>query len=155
MNILAIDPGTTQSGWVLIDNKELCPLGNVGIWDNERMLNINMQNYGYVVIERVGSYGMRVGQEVFDTAWWAGRFFQAAKEKNDCHMIFRRDVKLHICGRANAKDADIKQALIDRFAYGQKNSGKGTKTAPGWFHGFHDDIWQAYALAVTFADAMK
>ena len=39
-----------------------------------------------------------------------------------------------------------------RFAHGQPNHGKGTKAQPGWFYGFHADIWQAYALAVYAAD---
>lgn len=32
------------------------------------------------------------------------------------------------------------------------NRGKGTKTAPGWFHGFAADVWQAYALGVYAID---
>jgi hypothetical protein len=31
-----------------------------------------------VVIEKIESYGMAVGAEVFDTVWWAGRFAEAA-----------------------------------------------------------------------------
>ena len=53
---------------------------------------------------------------------------------------------------AKAKDSNIRQALVDRFAPGQPNYGKGTKAQPGWFYGFNADIWQAYALAVYAAD---
>lgn len=64
----------------------------------------------------------------------------------------RLPVKLHHCHDSKAKDANIVQALIDRFASGQPNRGKGTVKSPGWFFGFKDDIWQAYALAVYAAD---
>ena len=61
-------------------------------------------------------------------------------------------MKIHHCGSVKAKDANITQALVDRFASGVPNHGKGSKASPGWFYGFKADIWQAYALAVYTAD---
>ena len=72
-----------------------------------------------------------------------------------CDLIYRKDVKLHLCHTTKAKDSNITQALIDRFASGEPNRGKGTKAAPGWFYGFKADIWQAYALAVLAADTRE
>ena len=46
------------------------------------------------------------------------------------------------------------QALVDRFAPGQPNHGKGTKAEPGFFYGFRADVWQAFALAVYAADQL-
>ena len=50
----------------------------------------------------------------------------------------------------------MKQALIDRFAPGVPNGGKGIVNKkvkqPGWFYGFKGDIWQAYAVGVTYYD---
>jgi hypothetical protein len=54
----------------------------------------------------------------------------------EAELVYRRDVKLHHCHSAKAKDANITQALIDRFAPGVPNRGKGTKAEPGWFYGF-------------------
>jgi hypothetical protein len=81
---------------------------------------------------------------------WIGRF--AERSPVTPELVYRRDVKLHHCHSAKAKDANITQALIDRFAPGVPNKGKGTKAEPGWFYGFRADIWQSYALAVYVAD---
>lgn len=66
--------------------------------------------------------------------------------------IYRRDEKLCLCGTMAARDANIIQALVDRYAPGQPNRGKGTKKCPGFFYGFHADVWQAMAVAVTYFD---
>jgi hypothetical protein len=71
-----------------------------------------------------------------------------------CDLVYRADVKLHHCHSSKAKDSNITQALIDRFASGVPNHGKGSKAAPGWFYGFKADIWAAYALAVYTADTL-
>jgi hypothetical protein len=84
---------------------------------------------------------------------WIGRFDSwPTSRPTDPELVYRRDVKLHHCHSAKAKDANITQALIDRFAPGVPNRGKGTKAEPGWFYGFKADIWAAYALAVYVAD---
>ncbi|MFI5426084.1 hypothetical protein [Aeromicrobium sp. UC242_57] len=85
---------------------------------------------------------------------WIGRFLEKATEwiSPDVDLIKRNPVKVHHCHSARAKDSNIIQALVDRFAPGQKNHGKGTKAEPGFFYGFKADIWQAMALAVYAAD---
>ena len=98
----------------------------------------------------IASYGMPVGKEVFETCVWIGRFQQAAPI--GMRLEYRKDVKLHHCYSVKATDSNITQALIDRFACGVRNRGKGTKDDPGWFYGFRADIWQAYALAVYDTD---
>ena len=99
-----------------------------------------------IVIEKVESYGMAVGAEVFDTVWWAGRFAEAAC-RVPVVMFPRRAVKLALCGDSRAKDANILQALIDRFG----GSGAiGRKAAPGPLYGISRDVWSALAIAVTY-----
>jgi hypothetical protein len=104
----------------------------------------------------VASYGMAVGADVFETCVWIGRFVQRLEQFGvEAELVKRNPVKLHHCHSSKAKDGNIAQALVDRFAPGQPNRGKGTKAKPGWFYGFHADIWQAYALAVYAADTAE
>lgn len=156
--ILSIDPGNTESGWALIDADTHRPI-QFGKTNNDELrqmlkgdpsgLDLGLTADKYVV-EMVASYGMAVGKDVFETCVWIGRFIECVQ--GDAELVYRREVKMHHCGTSKAKDSNITQALIDRFASGQPNHGKGTKAEPGWFYGFKADIWQSYALAVYIAD---
>lgn len=155
--ILAIDPGCTESAYVIMD-EQLKPLEFDKVVNYELLKfieNIEERPYAvnYFAIEMVASYGMAVGEEVFNTCVWIGRFYQEAYNRIPrLGFIYRKDEKMNLCHSMNAKDGNIIQALIDRFAYGVPNKGKGTKKNPGWFYGFKKDIWQAYAIGVTYYD---
>ena len=158
--LLAIDPGSSESGWVLIDTGTCRPLEfgkdeNAGLLDR---LDWGRPEWDTAVIEMVASYGMAVGAEVFETCVWIGRFTEAIRryrfDRAEPELVKRLAVKTHLCHSAKANDSNIRQALVDRFAPGQGNHGKGTKAAPGWFYGFHRDVWAAYALAVYAADQL-
>ncbi|MDY3987732.1 MAG: hypothetical protein UGF45_13255 [Massilioclostridium sp.] len=154
--VLAIDPGNIQSAYVLVETGTLRPV-KFGKIKNEDLLELcysfNCENVGHIAIEMVACYGMAVGKSVFDTCVWIGRFTEALSSLNiPVQYIFRKDEKMNICGTMKAKDSNIIQALIDRFAPITPNRGKGTKKEPGFFYGFHADIWQAYAVAVTYYD---
>jgi hypothetical protein len=158
MRILAIDPGCTESGFAVIEHTTCEPI-TVGKTNNNDLRRRIMSGellvgVDRVSIEMVASYGMAVGKDVFETCVWIGRYFELVYLDFDVRLTYRRDVKLHHCGTSKAKDANITQALIDRFASGEPNRGKGTKADPGWFYGFKADIWQAYALAVYVADTV-
>lgn len=155
-SLLAIDPGSTQSAYAVIDSTDCRPV-EFGKIPNDKMLIILDNYYGPLYIEMIASYGMAVGAEVFDTCVWIGRFMQAHLAQPDLsvELVKRQEVRMHHCHNGRlAKDANVIQALRDRFAYGQPNYGKGTKAAPGWFYGFAKDVWQAYALAVYAADQL-
>jgi hypothetical protein len=154
VRILAIDPGPVESAYALINATTRRPI-EVGKLHNDDMLDLLLgwNRADVVAIEMIASYGMAVGREVFDTCVWIGRFDMAYDAGGrGAEFVYRRAVKLHHCHSAKAKDANITQALIDRFAPGVPNRGKGTKAEPGWFYGFRADIWQSYALAVYVAD---
>lgn len=157
--ILAIDPGNVESGVVIVEEDTLKPVFS-GKVDNVKLRWYIDSGYGYfpainkIAIEMIASYGMSVGQTVFDTCVWIGRFKEICIKKYQevPQFIYRKDEKMNICQSMKANDTTIKTALVDRFAPGEKNYGKGTKKEPGWFYGFKKDIWAAYAVAVTYHD---
>jgi len=162
MHILAIDPGNEESGYAVIDSVTYRPLA-IGKKENntlrEMITSGQFNNVDHVSIEMIGHYGkgMPAGKTVFDTCIWIGRFLElltgsSGWAASDVELVLRATIKAHTCGSTAAKDSNISQALIDRFASGVRNRGKGTIDAPGWFYGFKADIWQAYALAVYTAD---
>lgn len=160
MRILAIDPGNTESGYVVIDG-DMRPLWFGKIPNQDLIASIEgyrgAWKIDHTAIEMIASYGMSVGAEVFDTCVWIGRFYAHIQRWLVCdpELVKRQPVKLHHCHSAKAKDSNITQALVDRFAPGEPNHGKGIKAAPGWFYGFKADIWQSYALAVYVADTWE
>lgn len=160
--ILAIDPGNVMSGYVIVehDGKEIRKVIERGKIPNHEVLSVmdgffSSDSSKALAIEMIQSYGMPVGQTVFDTCVWIGRFLERAGSLADdleYRYIYRKDEKTNLCGTMKAKDANIRQALVDRYAEGATNSGKGTKKEPGFFYGFKADIWQAMAVAVTYFD---
>lgn len=156
-SVLAIDPGNEKSAFVVWSGERVIRYGKV---HNEALLR-DLERVGRdagmlggldiqdVAIEMVASYGMPVGAEVFDTVFWAGRFVQAWG--GDFTRVYRREVKLHLCGDSRAKDGNIRAALIDRFGPG-RDKAVGTKADPGPLHGIKADVWQALAVALTYAE---
>lgn len=157
--ILAIDPGNMESGYVLVehDGQEIRKVLDVGKTTNERIVEKMMNDLPLIsdfAIEMVQSMGQTVGQEVFDTCVWVGRFWEVARYAyvgiSGKKTIYRREEKLYLCGCLSAKDKNIRQALIDRYGV------VGTKKNPGFFYvdgtKFAKDMWAAMAVAVTYFD---
>jgi hypothetical protein len=151
MMILAIDPGPVKSAWVLYNPDANKPITDMGIEENEALIRKFFEedfDQGFVdevVIEMIQSFGMAVGASVFETCVMIGRLVQLFS-KLPVSMMYRKDVKMHLCQSMRAKDANIRQALLDRLGP------QGTKKHPGPTYGISKDIWAALAVAVTFAD---
>lgn len=157
--VFAIDPGNEQSAWCIMNSQyELIMFNKQENKDVMAVLLSHLENntgIETVVIERVASYGMPVGREVFETCEWIGRFSQEAQKKTNVDYIYRRDEKLCLCFDSKAKDANIRAALIERFAKHDLKNGRGTKANPDYFYGVKADIWAAIAVAVTYIDMQK
>ena len=154
--IFSIDPGNSESGFALIQMPDF-QLLDFGKIENSLLLQeipIIAAQADYFAIEMVASYGMPVGKDVFETCVWIGRFIQKAEGMNR-HFVYRKDEKLCLCGSLKAKDGNIRQALIDRYARFDFKSGKGTKKKPDTFYGVSKDAWQAIAVGVTHYETYK
>lgn len=150
--ILAIDPGPTQSAYVLYqDDRMVCPwnesVREFKKVDNNEVLGLLRHYHGTLplVIEKIASMGMAVGAEVFETCVWTGRFMEAFGADR-CDRITRHQVKINLCGSARAKDGNIRQAIIDRFG-GSESIKKG-----GPLYKVSGDVWSALAVALTWCD---
>lgn len=154
--MFAIDPGTTKSAWCMFDGERVV---DCGIESNDEVLaivqSIPVQE---IAIEMIASYGMPVGKEVFETVLWVGRFFQVVQQRGITpRLVYRLQVKTHLCKSAKAKDANIRQAIIDKFpaSGGGKTPQVGTKNQPGPLFGVHADIWAALGVAIYAMEAAE
>ena len=93
---------------------------------------------------------MAVGEEVFETVRAEARFAMAWGDRH-CLLVPRIRVKMHHCHDSRAKDANIRQALLDRFGPG-KAAAIGTKKAQGPLYGISGDCWSSLAIAVAVHD---
>ena len=144
-HVLAIDPGCQMSAWLSYSGE----IGEFRKDSNDAILEMVRQRgprfqHDHLAIEMIASYGMPVGKEVFETVLWIGRFIEAWN--GPYTLIYRKDVKLHLCGSVRAKDANVRHALLDRFGP------QGTKASPGATYGISRDVWSALAVAVTHGD---
>lgn len=150
MKILALDPGTTQTGWCIMSSDTR--VIQHGITSNQRLLAmLSNVDADKMATEMIASYGMAVGKEVFETCVWIGRFTQAWKEPDKVMVIYRKDVKMHLCRSTRAKDANIRQAIIDLY---QPTGGGtvpqiGTKAQPGPLYGVSSHVWPAIGVALV------
>jgi len=150
--IVALDPGTDRTGCVVLDGARVI---SSDVHPNEWMLghlrsavDVGEQ---LLAVEWLASYGMPVGKEVFVTALWIGRFVEAWVSRGGrVRLVYRRDVKLHLCGQARAKDPNVRQALIDLYGPG-KDVAIGRKATPGPLYGVSSHAWSALAVGVTAA----
>lgn len=159
MLIWGVDPGPEHSALVTFDGRSVLSAGTL---ENslllQRIADRCRSSQEQLVIEQVASFGMPVGVDVFETVFWSGRFAQAwhGYVRPNAHVgvfvrLKRHEIKTHLCHNQRAKDANIRQVLIDRFGPG-KEKAIGKKAIPGPLYGISGDEWSALAVAVTYWD---
>lgn len=158
--VYGLDPGTAQSALVLLADGRVIEHRtepNAEILASLRRLTAattipwSATTGRVLVIEQIESMGMAVGQEVFETVWWSGRFAEAFHPQ-PVSRVTRRQVKLHLCGSMQAKDTHVRQAILDRYGPG-KATAVGRKATPGPLYGLVGHEYAALAVALTWVDA--
>jgi hypothetical protein len=168
--IIAVDPGTELSAYIIAAiTRGWSPTTQgwsergIEILEHDILPNEDVRDllqargafahYERLSIEMVSSYGMPVGREVFETVLWTGRMIEAWRG-NLYRKIYRKDVKLHLCGSSRAKDPNVRQAVLDRWPAtgGGKIPQVGTKKNPGPLYGISSHTWAALAVAITAAE---
>ena len=145
MIVMAIDPGTEMSGWVVWDGKLILKSGESKNEDLKAMLDhiCTQTTDGLLVIEWITGYGIPAGRETFETCRWVGRFEE--KWPGPVYLLPRQKVKQHFQA---LNDKFIRQALIDRIGP------QGTKKNPGPLFGITGHKLSALAVAVAYYDML-
>lgn len=163
--IVSIDPGTRESAWTLFDcmtNKpeKFAKEPNIDVLNRIRKRDFaGGRTLHHLVIEKVASYGMAVGAEVFETVFWTGRFAEAWKHEPSVSRIFRKEVCIVVCNNGRAKDTHVRQALIDIYggkdvAIGHKNKVNKPPTE-GILFGVANDVWAALAVGYAWTEMQR
>lgn len=138
MTVLAIDPGPQVSTWVRYGGGVVLGIGrnvpNATILENIPKADVP------IIVEDIESYGLAVGESIFATCRWSGRFQERAYRAGvEIHFLKRKAIKLHLCGNSNANERKVRAALLDRFGASA-------------LQGIADHAWSALAVAVTWED---
>lgn len=139
--IIGIDPGNKETAFVVLQGGEIREHHYL---PNDEALDVLQEidccDDCEIYCEMIASYGMPVGKSIFDTCLFIGRITQALI---GVKLITRNVAKNAICHSSKAKDANIRQALID--IYGEV----GTKKNQGGTFGISGDKWAALAVATA------
>lgn len=151
--LYAVDPGTVQSALVIVDTcdgdirvREACTIVNAALLARLETAPLGST----LVLEQIEAMGMAVGHDVFETVFWTGRMFEAWPNSQR-YRLPRRPIKLHLCGSMQAKDANIRAALLDRFG-GSRETAIGTTKHRGPLYGLKGHEFSALAVAVTWLE---
>lgn len=169
--ILAIDPGSTESAWLLLVNGRPVQFGKVPNVELRDMLRWDLGHEptvtpvevlcpDVVVIESMAARGEKLWTQTIETLVWAGQFIEAARPL-PVERLTREAVKRHLCPvnpdaprKGAATDGDVWASLVERFG-GGPDVAVGRKAAPGPLYGIHSDVRAALAVAIAWLDRAR
>ena len=150
MRLLAIDPGTTESAYVLfdLDERRLINFGKIA--NADMVCVIKDARYNRLAIEMIKSYGNAMGDSILMTCVWIGRFIQSATD-TPIDLIPRKTIVTALCNNPRATDTHVRAALVDIYTT-DLSPAIGTKKSPGQLYGVKKDVWAALALATVWKE---
>ena len=177
--LIAIDPGTTESAYVMmrpdysiisaakVVNEGLRQLIMLGGAD-EMIIEVMEARTLNVGKGQRDMPPQKIGDETYETCYWIGRYMECAERLGmPVHRIKRQQEKSTLIPSKKNKlpplpewagkgaDAQIRAALVQRFAKHDTKNGKGTAACKDVFYGFKSDMWNAYAVGVTHLDRLR
>lgn len=172
---LSVDPGTTHSAYtVMTEDYRIISAAKV---ENEELRALILRGGVHeLVIECMEprflggekTHGQMIGAETYETCIWIGRYLEAAQAMGmPVHRVYRSEERSRLIptkknrlpplppGTGKGADAQIRAALIQRFAKHDKKNGKGTAKRKDTFYGFRADMWNACAVGVVHLDKLR
>ncbi len=117
--ILGIDPGPSETAYCLTSGYDIVKADKVG--NSCFFEDFKEMAPAHVAIESIQSYGMAVGQSVFQTCYQIGRIIQKCVDYGIPYTLYpRQEYARAICGTAKISDAILRQALLLRFGGDKK-----------------------------------
>jgi hypothetical protein len=145
--IFPLRVGGCETAYLTMDGGKIGSLfGKVA---NDIILDlIYHRDFDAIICEEIQCFGMAVGKSTLDTVRWTGRCEEAAHRRGiPFYLVGRKEVVLHWCQSARARDPNVRRALLDH--YGEP----GTKNKPGQTYGITKDVWSALAIAGYWMNA--
>jgi hypothetical protein len=145
--LLAIDPGTRESGFVILSDD--CRVLRSGNESNQKILQeILRPSVKLVVVEEV-AYANMAGWTLFRTSWWCGAMCLLAHQAGKpYHLLSRNEVKSSL-GLSGQKDADVRRLCIAQYG-GNEAQAIGTARDSGPLYTVTGHAWQALGLAIAW-----
>lgn len=120
--IISYDCGNEETGWVVynVNTKKLLYKNKE---KNEEMFKKTEYFISNLKIKKVGleypsSYGMPVNQTLLDTCTIIGILIEKFKKVGiETELIFRKTVKMHLCGSVRAKDGAVNSRVQEKFGF--------------------------------------
>lgn len=146
--VLGIDPGTTETGYCLIDdNYNIHTAGKLP--NGEFLTLIGQMQASHIACESIQSYGMAVGREVFETAYFIGEIRCISRLMGIPFDLYPRpEYAKSICGVSKINDSVLRQSLLLRF-------GGDKKGEPLFLLKGASDKRSAFAVAVYHMDKTR